>query len=222
MCKCYNCASRLEDPKSIDSPIQLHSERNSFLFFICNAANHSFFKKNPPSFLSFPALSIHSIRHDFWQDNWLFEFDRYNVTFFIHFLLRSNQRLPLEPAARTIKFCDRTQVPQSQKRNVDGFPIDYYLTLFSFLFFPFFFWHDDAPFPHDARDVVSISRSCTKRWLAFNWERVKSTISTDLQHTCSGILNQINIIGLLTLAASYTYRKYLMKSWLCPLCPPPN
>ena len=34
-----------------------------------------------------------------------------------------------------------------------------------FFFFSFFFDMNDAPFPHDARDVVSISKSSTKRWL---------------------------------------------------------
>ena len=86
---CAIVPSRLEEPQSIHSPNQLHSEKKIiylFLFFkfICDiTANHSFFSK--PSFISFIYFISHCVNNslDTPSDNWL-------LTLFVSFLMRSN------------------------------------------------------------------------------------------------------------------------------------
>lgn len=137
------CASRLEDPQSIHSPIQKKR------LFICKCYQ-------PFLFQTVLKVSFTSFISHFSHGSICVSFIQYETTldFFHSFLLASNVSsiLSLEPVVSvTVTYSSR--FPSPKKEMITYFPIDY-LTFF------FFF---DAPFPHDARDFVSISKS----WLTF-------------------------------------------------------
>lgn len=102
---------------------------------------------NPPLFLSFPAVSTdvdlrffhwNTIRNDFWQ----LTFDLF------HFLWVATTASFTDTRTPRPLVCDR--FPSPKKEMITWFPH----WLFDVIFFSFtFFWHDDAPFPHDARTV---------------------------------------------------------------------